>query len=91
MADKNTAKASKKEAKKQGFFAKAGSAVKGFFARIAKFFRDTKSELKKVVWPSKEDTRNNTIVVITVVAITAVVLLVLDTAFGGVMRLIVGA
>lgn len=91
MADKKTAKAPKKAEKKQSFFEKAKGAVKGFFARIAKFFRDTKSELKKVVWPSKQDTRNNTVVVITVVAITAVVLLVLDTAFGGVMRLIIGA
>ena len=31
--------------------------VKNFFGRITKYFRDTKSELKKVVWPSKEDTR----------------------------------
>lgn len=30
--------------------------VKNFFGRITKYFRDTKSELKKVVWPSKEDT-----------------------------------
>ena len=25
--------------------------VKNFFGRITKYFRDTKSELKKVVWP----------------------------------------
>ena len=43
--------------------------VKNFFGRITKYFRDTKSELKKVVWPSKEDTRNNTITVIVVVVI----------------------
>ena len=36
-------------AKKPGFFAK----VKNWFKGIGKFFRDTKSELKKVVWPSK--------------------------------------
>lgn len=45
--------------------------VKNFFGRITKYFRDTKSELKKVVWPSKEDTRNNTITVIVVVVIAA--------------------
>ena len=42
-----------KTEKKPGFVAKAKAAVKGFCARVAKFFRDTKSELKKVVWPSK--------------------------------------
>ena len=27
---------------------------KPFFARMKKYFKDTKSELKKVTWPSKE-------------------------------------
>ena len=65
--------------------------MKGFFGRIVKFFRDTKSELKKVVWPSKKDVRNNTLIVLAVVAITVVALVILDTVFGGVMRLIIGA
>ena len=45
-----------KTEKKPGFVARAKTAVKNFGAGVAKFFRDTKSELKKVVWPSKEDT-----------------------------------
>lgn len=61
------------------------------FGRITKYFRDTKSELKKVVWPSKEDTRNNTITVIVVVVIAAVVLVLLDMAFGGIIHLLIGA
>lgn len=65
--------------------------VKNFFGRITKYFRDTKSELKKVVWPSKEDTRNNTITVIVVVVIAAVVLVLLDMAFGGIIHLLIGA
>ena len=48
-----------KTEKKPGFVAKAKAAVKGFCARVAKFFRDTKSELKKVVWPSKQDVKTN--------------------------------
>ena len=43
-----------KTEKKPGFVARMKAAVKGFCNRVAKFFRDTKSELKKVVWPSKE-------------------------------------
>ena len=61
--------------------------VKNFFGRITKYFR----ELKKVVWPSKEDTRNNTITVIVVVVIAAVVLVLLDMAFGGIIHLLIGA
>lgn len=76
-----------KAAKKQGI----GAKIKGWFSRAAKFFRDVRSELKKVVWPSKKDVRNNTLVVLAVVAITVVALVVLDTVFGGVMRLIIGA
>ena len=32
--------------------------------RVAKFFRDLKSERKKITWPSKEDTLKKTGVVI---------------------------
>ena len=56
--------------------------VKNFFGRITKYFRDTKSELKKVVWP---------ITVIVVVVIAAVVLVLLDMAFGGIIHLLIGA
>lgn len=88
MADK-TAKSAKenKKDKKNGF----GAKVKAFFGKIAKFFTDIRGELKKVVWPSRQDVKNNTLVVLAVVAIAVVSLIVLDTAFGGIMRLIVGA
>ena len=44
-----------KTEKKPGFVARAKAAVKNFFGKCAKFFRDTKSELKKVVGRSKRD------------------------------------
>ena len=64
--------------------------VKNFFGRITKYFRDTKSELKKVVWPTKEQTRNNTVVVIAVVIIAAVFMIAVDAIFGGIIGLLVG-
>lgn len=67
--------------KKPGFFAR----VKGFFKGIAKFFRDTASEMKKVVWPSRKQVINNTIVVIVVVAVCTVCVLLLDMLFRGVL------
>ena len=72
------------EAKKENFFARAGK-------RISRWFREMKSELKKVVWPSKEDTKQNTIVVLVTVAIAAVVMILLDAIFGGILGLIIGA
>mgnify|MGYP004586290549 FL=1 len=80
-----------KTEKKPGFVARAKAAVKNFGARASKFFRDTKSELKKVVWPSKADVKTNTIVVLITVAIAAVVMILLDAIFGGILGLIIGA
>ena len=57
---------------------------------MAKFFRDTKSELKKVVWPSREDTKKNTIVVLVVVILAALILFILDAVFGGLLGLVIG-
>ena len=76
---------------KPGFVARAKAAVKNFGTKVAKFFRDTKSELKKVVWPSKADVKTNTIVVLVTVAIAAVVMIALDAIFGGILGLIIGA
>lgn len=58
----------------------------GFFARIAKFFREVKSEMKKVVWPTWPQTVNNTVIVITVIIIVGLFLAIVDTIFGGVVR-----
>ena len=49
-----------KTEKKPGFVARMKAAVKNFASRMAKFFRDTKSELKKVVWPNKQTVAKNT-------------------------------
>ena len=73
--------------KKVSFFDK----VKNFFKGIGKYFKDTKSELKKVVWPSKNDVKTNTITVIVVVLVAAVVLILLDLIFGGAIHLLIGA
>lgn len=53
----------------------ADSAVQkkpGFIARVKKFFKDIKGEFKKVVWPDKPQVINNTVIVLVVVAISAV-------------------
>ena len=45
------------------------------------FFKDFKAELKKVVWPTPKQLVNNTVAVITIVLITAVIVFVLDVIF----------
>ena len=45
------------------------------------FFKDLKAELKKVIWPTPKQLVNNTVTVITIVLVTAVIVFVLDVVF----------
>ena len=64
--------------------AKAVTAVKkedtkpGFFKRVGTWFREMKSELKKVVWPSAKTLKNNTLVSIGMMLVSAVAIWVFD-------------
>ena len=46
--------------------------------RFVKWFREMRSELKKVVWPTPKQIVNNTIVALTVMACAAVAIWALD-------------
>ncbi len=48
------------------------------FKRIGKWFRDMKSELKKVQWPTAKQTANNTLIVIVCVIIVGVCIWLFD-------------
>lgn len=56
--------------------------------KIRKWFKDLKIEFNKVVWPSKKTVADNTSVVVGVVALSAVLVGLLDTGFLELMRLI---
>ena len=45
------------------------------------FLKDFKAELKKVIWPTSKQLVNNTVAVITIVLITAVIVFALDAVF----------
>ena len=45
-----------------------------FFKRVQKWFREMRSELKKVIWPTPKQTAKNTGVALVVMAISAVVI-----------------
>ena len=62
--------------------AKSDKAKKpSFFSKVGRYFRDLKSEFKKIVWPSKKQIINNTVVVLICMAITGVAIWILDWAF----------
>ncbi|MCD7891913.1 MAG: preprotein translocase subunit SecE [Ruminococcus sp.] len=56
--------------------------------RVVKWFKDLKSEFKKVVWPTRKTVVNNTAVVVVVVAIAAILVGALDAGFLKIMDLI---
>ena len=56
--------------------------------RVAKVFRDLKSERKKITWPSKEDTLKKTGVVIVELVIAAAVVGLLDLGFSKLVLLL---
>ena len=68
MADEKNTQTTSKPAKKK---------VKGS-NRIAKWFREMRSELKKVVWPTGKQVLNNTIVACVVMIVAGIVLWAFD-------------
>ena len=46
----------------------------GFFMRIGKWFREMKSELKKVIWPTRKQLANNTLISLGMMVLSAVVI-----------------
>ena len=60
----------------------------GFFSKVAKWFRDLRSEAKKVVWPSGKQVVNNTAIVILVVIVVCAFVALLDFGFGQIRDLI---
>jgi preprotein translocase subunit SecE len=65
----------------------AGNAKK---VDIAKFYRETKSEVKKVSWPSRKELIQHTEVVITSIILVGGVIALADFAFAKIVSLIVG-
>ena len=63
----------------------------GFFARIGRSFRDMRGEMKKVVWPSKKQTTNNTAVVLAFMVVMAIIIGLFDTGLSALIQLFVAA
>jgi len=57
----------------------------GIFARIAKWLRELKSELKKVQWPTGKQTVNNTVIVIICVIVVGIFIWIFDALASGVI------
>lgn len=58
----------------------------GFFQRITRSLRDMRGEMKKVVWPSRKQVVNNTLIVLAFVAVSGVFVWGLDSILSFVIR-----
>ncbi|MGN0106560.1 MAG: preprotein translocase subunit SecE [Hominilimicola sp.] len=59
-----------------------------FGTRVKRFFKDTKAELKKVTWPTKEQLIHNTGVIIVFIIIITIILSLLDVAFAQLFKML---
>ena len=60
-----------------------------FFNRVVKYFKEVKSEMKKVIWPTFAKVRQNTLIVMLYVVIVGIVIWGLDALFTWGMSLII--
>lgn len=66
----------------------AAGTVRG--SAFVKLCFDARTEIRKVVWPTRQETTQTTIIVLVVVFILAIILWLLDTALGAIISRIIG-
>ncbi len=77
---KKTAKAKKKDKNKKP----------GFFGRIKNYFTSVRSEMKRVVWPTKKELLNYSVTVCVSLIVVGVVIALLDAGIGQALVLFSG-
>lgn len=65
-------------------------AKRTIFKRIVHFFRDYKSEVKKIVWPGWKDVLKNTVIVLIICLIIGAFIWVIDFGLAKLLELILG-
>lgn len=61
------------------------------FARMSRGFRDVRGEMKKVVWPSRKQALNNSVVVFVFMIIMAIVISLFDMGLSLLLGLLFGS
>ncbi len=69
---------------------KKAAAAKKPKKSIVKYFKDLKSEFKKVVWPGKKTVFNNTVVVLITLVVSGIFVWGLDILFSMLIKLALG-
>jgi len=58
--------------------------------QVVGFVRDANIEVRKVVWPTRQETMQTTLIVMIVVVVFGIVLWLLDLALGAAMQAVIG-
>ncbi len=72
------------EAKKANWF-------KRFFGAIARYFRELRSELKKVTWPTPKQVLKNTLIVLASIVVVGAFIWMFDFVAGSGIKLLLNA
>lgn len=62
---------------------------RGLLTRLGRFIKESRSELKRVLWPNRRETVVFTSVVIVSVVIVSIAIWVIDSVFSFVLRMII--
>lgn len=58
-------------------------------SKISNYFKESKAELNKVIWPTSKETMNHTLAVVGISLATAIFLGMLDFVFKEVLRIFI--
>lgn len=61
--------------------------IKNFFNKINIFLKEALAELKKVIWPTRKDLQNSTVVVISFIIIISIFIGLVDIFFTKILTL----
>ena len=79
MAKATTADTATDKVVKTGKPGKAAPAAKpSFFARIVQYFRDVRAEMTRVVWPTRPEVLNSSVVVVTALIFFIIFIAIID-------------
>lgn len=63
--------------------------LKKIFNNISNFLKEAIAELKKVIWPTRKDLKNSTVVVISTIIIASIFIGLIDIFFTKVLTLFI--
>lgn len=73
---------------KDGFFPRAGRAIKAFFVRIGRFFKSVWDQMRKVIWPTKKQMLMSVLAVFIFLVLTVALVFGVDTGAAELVRVI---